>query len=160
MSMYSSRLRQTMRSYVKNDVFWDVTSCGSCKNRRFGGSYRLLHQGARIGELGTTLAVTTNRRTLGINHFLQCHWYCSLYTQPFRRYRRLHDYFIYIQNQRNNNLEMSWNFSRKCMKLFYSYVRFELFKALTMKNAVFWDIKTQFVPHKRRSTSTLQSPAG
>jgi hypothetical protein len=22
----------------KNGVFWDVTSCGSCKNRRFGGT--------------------------------------------------------------------------------------------------------------------------
>jgi hypothetical protein len=30
---------------VKNRVFWDVTPCGSCKNRRFGGIYRLLHQG-------------------------------------------------------------------------------------------------------------------
>jgi hypothetical protein len=26
---------------MKNAVFWDVTSCGSCKNRRFGGAYRL-----------------------------------------------------------------------------------------------------------------------
>jgi hypothetical protein len=23
---------------MKNDVFWDVTLCGSCKNRRFGGT--------------------------------------------------------------------------------------------------------------------------
>jgi hypothetical protein len=30
---------------LKNDVFCDVTPCGSCKNRRFGGKYRLLHQG-------------------------------------------------------------------------------------------------------------------
>jgi hypothetical protein len=30
---------------MKNDVFWEVTSCGSCKNRRFGGTLRLLHQG-------------------------------------------------------------------------------------------------------------------
>jgi hypothetical protein len=22
---------------LKNGVFWDVTPCGSCKNRRFGG---------------------------------------------------------------------------------------------------------------------------
>jgi hypothetical protein len=29
-----------------------------------------------------------------------------------------------------------------------------------MKNAVFWDIKTQFVPHRRHITSLLQSPAG
>jgi hypothetical protein len=30
---------------IKNGVFWVVTPCGSCKNRRFGGSWRLLHQG-------------------------------------------------------------------------------------------------------------------
>jgi hypothetical protein len=29
-----------------------------------------------------------------------------------------------------------------------------------MKNAVFRDIKTQFVPHRRHITSPLQSPAG
>jgi hypothetical protein len=23
---------------MKNAVFWDVTPCGSCKNRRFGGT--------------------------------------------------------------------------------------------------------------------------
>jgi hypothetical protein len=23
---------------MKNGVFWDVTPCGSCKNRRFGGA--------------------------------------------------------------------------------------------------------------------------
>jgi hypothetical protein len=30
---------------MKNCVFWDVTPCGSCKSRRFGGTQRLLHQG-------------------------------------------------------------------------------------------------------------------
>jgi hypothetical protein len=28
---------------MKNGVFWDVTPCDSCKNRRFGGTWRLLH---------------------------------------------------------------------------------------------------------------------
>jgi hypothetical protein len=23
---------------VKNGIFWDVTPCGSCKNKRFGGT--------------------------------------------------------------------------------------------------------------------------
>jgi hypothetical protein len=48
---------------MKNAVFWDVTPCDSCKNRRFGGTYFLHQQGLKIGELGTTLAVTSNRRT-------------------------------------------------------------------------------------------------
>jgi hypothetical protein len=26
------------RIHLKNSVFWDVTPCGSCKNRRFGGT--------------------------------------------------------------------------------------------------------------------------
>jgi hypothetical protein len=30
---------------MKNAVFWDVTPCSSCKNRRFEGTQRLLHQG-------------------------------------------------------------------------------------------------------------------
>jgi hypothetical protein len=38
---------------MKNGVFWDVTSCGSCKNRRFASFIRV----TRIGEIGKTLAV-------------------------------------------------------------------------------------------------------
>jgi hypothetical protein len=37
--------------------------------------------------------------------------------------------------------------------------RFEVFTAVTMKNVVFWDIKTQFVLQRRHITSPLQSPA-
>jgi hypothetical protein len=33
---------------MKNGVFWNVTPCGSCKNRRFGGTWCLLHQGDKI----------------------------------------------------------------------------------------------------------------
>jgi hypothetical protein len=43
--------------------------------------------------------------------------------------------------------------------LFFGFVRFESFTAVTMKNGVFWDIKTQFVLHRRHITSPLQSPA-
>jgi hypothetical protein len=32
-------------------------------------------------------------------------------------------------------------------------VKFDVFTAVTMKNAVFWDIETQFVPHRRHITS-------
>jgi hypothetical protein len=30
---------------MKNGVFWDVTLCGFCKTRYFGGTWRLLRQG-------------------------------------------------------------------------------------------------------------------
>jgi hypothetical protein len=33
-----------MRVTMKNAIFWDVTPCGSCKNRRSGGTYRFHHQ--------------------------------------------------------------------------------------------------------------------
>jgi hypothetical protein len=39
------------------------------------------------------------------------------------------------------------------------FVRFEVFTAVTMKNGIFWDIKPQFVLHRRHITSPLQSPA-
>jgi hypothetical protein len=38
----------TINSDMKNGVFWVVTPCGSCKNRRFGGTWRLLHQGSLV----------------------------------------------------------------------------------------------------------------
>jgi hypothetical protein len=31
------------------------------------------------------------------------------------------------------------------------YAEFEVFTAVTMKNVVFWDIKTQFVLHRRHT---------
>jgi hypothetical protein len=30
---------------VKNAVFWNITKCDSCNNRRFGETYRLHYQG-------------------------------------------------------------------------------------------------------------------
>jgi hypothetical protein len=44
---------------MKGAVICDVTPCGLCKNGRFGGKYRLHHQGKKIREIGT-LAVTSN----------------------------------------------------------------------------------------------------
>jgi hypothetical protein len=39
-------------------------------------------------------------------------------------------------------------------------VRFEVFTAVTVKNVAFWDIRTQFVSHRRHITNPLQSSAG
>jgi phosphomevalonate kinase len=50
---------------MKNGVFWDVMSCGSCKNRRFGELSISFIRVTRIGKLGTKLAVTsTDARAL------------------------------------------------------------------------------------------------
>jgi hypothetical protein len=44
-----STLQQITKTnfHIKNAVFWDVIPCGSCRNRRFGGTYRFHHQGER-----------------------------------------------------------------------------------------------------------------
>jgi hypothetical protein len=39
-------------------------------------------------------------------------------------------------------------------------VRFEVFTAVTKKIALFWDIKPQFILHRKHITSLLQSPVG
>jgi hypothetical protein len=36
--MFSVRFEVFTAVTMKNGVFWDVTPCGSCKNRRFGGT--------------------------------------------------------------------------------------------------------------------------
>jgi hypothetical protein len=41
----SVRFEDSTDVTMKNDVFWDVTPCGSCKNRRFGGTWHLHHHG-------------------------------------------------------------------------------------------------------------------
>jgi hypothetical protein len=38
-SLVDENKKQT-RIMLKNGVFWVVTPCGSCKNRRFGGTWR------------------------------------------------------------------------------------------------------------------------
>jgi hypothetical protein len=44
-TLYKVRFEVFTAVIMKNCVFWDVTPCGSCKNRRLGGTWRLLHQG-------------------------------------------------------------------------------------------------------------------
>jgi demethoxyubiquinone hydroxylase (CLK1/Coq7/Cat5 family) len=50
----------------KNAVFWDVTPCGSCKNRVSEERSASIIRVTRIGELGTS-AVTGDQRTLRRN---------------------------------------------------------------------------------------------
>jgi hypothetical protein len=48
---------------IQNSVFWDVTMFGPCRNRHFGGTYRLHHQDDKNRR-----AVTNNRSTLLVYH--------------------------------------------------------------------------------------------
>jgi hypothetical protein len=45
---------------IKCAVFWDVTPCDSCKNRRFGGKNSLYQQIEKISGLETTLRISSN----------------------------------------------------------------------------------------------------
>jgi hypothetical protein len=40
------------------------------------------------------------------------------------------------------------------------HARFEVSMEMTMKNAIFWDIKTLFVPQRQHSMTPLLSPTG
>jgi hypothetical protein len=42
---------------LQNVIVWDVTLCGSCKNRQFGGTFSRME---RISELGSTFVVTSS----------------------------------------------------------------------------------------------------
>jgi hypothetical protein len=49
---------------MKNAVFRDITPYGSCNNLCLGEHVASIIRVTRIDEVGTTLAATTNRRTL------------------------------------------------------------------------------------------------
>jgi hypothetical protein len=60
----------------------------------------------------------------------------------------------------NVSVEESPLMKNHIIKLLKNYVRFEVGTAVTMKNAVFRDIKTQFLTQRKYITSPLQSPSG
>jgi hypothetical protein len=41
---------------MKNAVFWDVTPYGSCKNRRFAGTYHFHHHGESNQQTGNNVS--------------------------------------------------------------------------------------------------------
>jgi hypothetical protein len=114
---------------MKNAVFWDVTTCGSCKNRRFGETYRLHHQGDKIGELGTTLAVTSNRSMLWSNTL-------SILTRATRR-NISGDGILYVQPIAYNNPLTPPLHKRSCYRADYCSC-----KDLGSHLAGFWDRKS------------------
>jgi hypothetical protein len=57
----------------------------------------------------------------------------------------------------NSKIMFSRNTERRKMN---KKCRIKVYTAVNMKNAVFWDIKTQFVLHRRHITSPLQRSAG
>jgi hypothetical protein len=73
-----------------------------------------------------------------------------------------------LMKQRHNVVSLYTYFtSRKLKKMRGSgstkdnikVVRFVVFITVAMKNAVLWDIRTKFIPHRRHITSPLQNAA-
>jgi hypothetical protein len=68
---------------------------------------------------------------------------------------------VAVSCEQNNGLSAGKEYhnglNRVCSTELVNVVRFEVFTAVTMKNIVFWDIKPQFVLHRRHITSLLQS---
>jgi hypothetical protein len=63
-TQYHVRFGVSTAVTMKNAVFLDVTSCGSCKTDVAEELSASIIRVIRIGELGTTLAVTRNRYKL------------------------------------------------------------------------------------------------
>jgi hypothetical protein len=65
------------------------------------------------------------------------------------------------QRQWMNHASVHTEQTRKSILLVHvhlnMYQQYEVFTAVTMKNVVFWDIKTKFVPHRRHITFLLQA---
>jgi hypothetical protein len=62
-------LRSVNMMSMKNAVVWDAMPCGASKNRRYVSEGRIasIIRVTGIDELGTTLAVNINQRTLRRN---------------------------------------------------------------------------------------------
>jgi hypothetical protein len=98
---------------MKNAVFWNVTSCGSCRNDVSEEHIASIIRVRKMDELGTTLAVTNNRSTLR-------------YVPPKR----------WFLQEPHGDISQKKAFFKRVLIGFY------VFKAVTMKHAVFWNMTT------------------
>jgi hypothetical protein len=112
---------------IQNAVFWVMVLCGSCENWHFGGTDRLYLQCLKnprdrdfISVRFEVFTALTMKNAVFWDMVLcgSCANWC--FGGTYRLYLQI------IKNPRDTN---------------FSTVRFELFTAVTMKNAVFWDVK-------------------
>jgi hypothetical protein len=66
--------------------------------------------------------------------------------------------FLGYKNSVRTSQETHYVFATESSQLMLC--KFEIFTAVTVKNVVFWDIKTQFVLHRRHIMPPLHSPPG
>jgi hypothetical protein len=76
---------------MKNAVFLDVTPCGTCKDRRFGGKYTSIIRVKRVSELGTSALVTAKLVPISLILFtFMMKAICSSETSFLIRHTRRH----------------------------------------------------------------------
>jgi hypothetical protein len=92
------------------------------------------------------------------SHCLSCH-VMSCHAQT-RWCFRASSIGAYLEKSRKRNFPETGSISvfRRHGKVTY-YIRFEVFTAVTMRNVVFWDIKSQFVPHGRHHYVSATNPS-
>jgi hypothetical protein len=59
---------------MKNAVSWHVRSCSSCKNRRFGGTYHLHHQGDKNQRARNIVGRGDCRQVIGMGFEANVKW--------------------------------------------------------------------------------------
>jgi hypothetical protein len=65
-----------------------------------------------------------------------------------------------VKNMRCIKFSLLYVLMTKCLvKHKYNFIRFDVSKAVTMKNVIFCYTKTQFVPHRKHITSPPLGPA-
>jgi hypothetical protein len=75
-------------------------------------------------------------------------------SEIFSELRNLHMAAAYlnIHNCKHNVYVLYWVCCKIILSVKITY-KMEVFTAVAIKNAVFWDIKPQFVPHRKHITS-------